>query len=514
MPSAVGEPARVQRPAAAERDQHAAPRVDAALHAHAPQRARHRRVGGGDDRLGRRLDAMRRGARPAPSTAAIAPRGVELDAVAHSRRRDVAQRNVRVGDGGLRATAAEGDRARPRARAARARRAARRRRRPSRCCRRRPTPSPRARAAARSARRRPTPPASTSGSPSSTRPTSALVPPMSMVSALSMPNAARDERRAGHAAGRTRERERRRRSAPHRQPGRVPPLDDITLGAGSPARLQPSTPAAHVSPDARPHVRLAHRRRGALVLADLRQHVGRAARRRRPAAGRARRCAAQRRARARASRSAYACSSDTATTSGASAATCVGDVRGDGVVVERASDRLRARCAPAPPRRDPAATSGARMVRGQVVERRAVLAAQLEQVGGAGGGAQHDARAACARAACSSPRSCRARRARRRRAGSAGGAARRSTPSLWSAGVLETLHGDHRAVVGDGGEVGERAADVDADRETAHAADRETAARPTAAAGRAGTVPGDECSHGPRQRQVRRQRQRDDGEFT
>ena len=67
------ERARVQRPAAAERDERAPPRIDAALHAHAAQRARHRRIGG-----------------RAPSRAPRARR------VAPSRRRETPHRRVRA----------------------------------------------------------------------------------------------------------------------------------------------------------------------------------------------------------------------------------------------------------------------------------------------------------------------------------------------------------------------------------------------------------------------------------
>ena len=114
----------------------------------------------------------------------MAPRDVELDAVAHRRRRNVAERDVRVGDGRLRAAAAERDRARTRAGASRAdaQRAA--------------IVDPREAAAARghgldeharrarSARRRPTRQPRAAARRRSTRPTSALVPPMSIVSAF------------------------------------------------------------------------------------------------------------------------------------------------------------------------------------------------------------------------------------------------------------------------------------------------------------------------------------------
>jgi hypothetical protein len=68
---ALCESAAVQRSAAAEGDEHASTRVDAALNAHTPQRARHRCVYRGDDGTGNPFD---RGAQPSGNRAECVPR--------------------------------------------------------------------------------------------------------------------------------------------------------------------------------------------------------------------------------------------------------------------------------------------------------------------------------------------------------------------------------------------------------------------------------------------------------
>jgi hypothetical protein len=115
---ALGERARVQRAAAAERDEHEPARVDAALDAHPAQRPRHRRVGRRDERAGDRehagLARRRRAVHPLGQRAhgGVRPRRVERDAAAERARVDVPEHDVRVGHRGLRAAAPE--RRRPR----------------------------------------------------------------------------------------------------------------------------------------------------------------------------------------------------------------------------------------------------------------------------------------------------------------------------------------------------------------------------------------------------------------
>ena len=121
------------------------------------------------------------------------------------------------------------------------------------------------------------------------------------------------------------------------------------------------------------------------------------------------------------------------------------------------------------------------MMRRKVVERRAILTSQLEQVGSSGRRAQDDARPGALEEHVGDDRG-------------------PVNDRFDRVGLIETTHGlldpfaliggrardlerRHRPILRDGDEVGERATDVDADREAAHAADRETTARAAALCG-------------------------------
>ena len=305
------------------------------------------------------------------------------------------------------------------------------------------------------------PPGSTSGSPSRSSPASALVPPMSIVSASSKP-----ARRATAAA-------------PTTPPAGPESASDAALRAPSSAvahaarrrhhrrrricraRAARSARRAQVARPRRSQVRLGDRRRRALVLADLGQHVGRAhdvdlrqCARRAHAASAARamrsRVRVQQRDRRRLRR-------------------------------ERAHARQRTFASAAAERREHAVRRDAlvdghaslegherrRMVARQIVERRAILAAQLEQVAWRLPWHRAPRARRCARAACWSPRSCRARGARPRWR-------RASTSGRQHAVALVGRRARHlrapppapSASIDD--EIGERAADVDPDRARAH----------------------------------------------
>src|SRR5688500_18123928 len=121
------------------------------------------------------------------------------------------------------------------------------------------------------------------------------------------------------------------------------------------------------------------------------------------------------------------------------------------------------------------------MVRGQVVERRTLLAPELEEVGGAVGRTEDHARTGTLQ-----------QHVRYHGSPVNDGGYRRVTgqPSERALDALALIARRaryfpraHLAVVGHRDEVGERSADVDAYRQPAHAADRETAAAPDALVG-------------------------------
>jgi len=115
---------------------------------------------------------------------------------------------------------------------------------------------------------------------------------------------------------------------------------------------------------------------------------------------------------------------------------------------------------------------GWRMVRPEIVECRALLASQLEQVRRALGRAQHHA---CAGALQQHVRHD-GRPVDDGRNGQRGGR-KPSERALDALALIARragdLAGDHRPVVSDRREIGERTSNVDADRESAHAAERE-----------------------------------------
>ncbi len=107
----------MERPATPERDERALPGIDSPFDAHASQGTSHRCIDDGNDGFGGCLTT-----RPDTRRERIDRRDravdVELDTITHRRAGDVAQRDVGVGDGRLRAPAMERDRTGPSPRAA------------------------------------------------------------------------------------------------------------------------------------------------------------------------------------------------------------------------------------------------------------------------------------------------------------------------------------------------------------------------------------------------------------
>ena len=385
-----------------------------------------------------------------------------------SARGERAEHDLRVGDGRLRAAAAERRRARARRPRFAVRRAARRRRPPSRCCRRPRTPSPPARAAARSARRRSR---RRFGERLAVEHESRVRARAADVDRERVREAseARDVRGARHAARRTRERERRRaaRTPPR---ARIPPPDVITAERGIPRSLAAAplrraryraTPGRRYASATVVAVRSYSRISGstsaeqhdvgvdAAPRAIRRRARARASRRVRMKQRRSPRRRARRRARAR-------------------------HRARDRAVVERHLHAIGRRCARA--RRPSMLARHERrgMVAREIVERRAILARELEQVGGASRRA----------------RAPRARRALEQHVGRDGGAVHEPVHRLGHSRSPPRAHwlplrsgrpacsapcsARMRTGLINGDEVSERSADVDADRRRVHRAGSRT----------------------------------------